>query len=197
MSRSGQIFTPSLQNMNSVVTMHGNVRPSPEENPPNVPCPGGPPLTQNPIDSSRQFVKYHYEDFLRRNPNGVEGDPRQPEDIRGWNYWTANISQCIFDLNCIHAQRINTGLAFFYSSEFVGSDPDMVNPPGSPGFNPPVYNRAFVKHCYIFYLGRDPITDPEGWEFWTRNLNSNGDYYHMIDASQVSGEYRNGRILRP
>ncbi|MBA3356642.1 MAG: hypothetical protein H0U18_12050 [Pyrinomonadaceae bacterium] len=53
----------------------------------------------------------------------------------------SQISQCVFDLNCIHARRINTGLAFFYSGEFIQTDPDMASPPGSPGFNPAVYNR--------------------------------------------------------
>jgi len=194
--RSGQIFEPAMQNMNSLVTMHGNVRPPGGDRPSDVRCPGGPPLTDNPIDSSRQFVKYHYLDFLRRDPNGVNGDPHQPPDLPGWNYWTSNISQCVFDFNCIHMQRINTGLAFFYSSEFVGTDPDMANPPGSPGFNPAVYNRAFVKYCYIYYLGRNPMDDIEGWNFWTNDLNSNGDYFHMIDAFQVSSEYRDGRIHR-
>jgi hypothetical protein len=72
----------------------------------------------------------------------------------------------------------------------------MANPPGSAGFNAPVYNRAFVKYCYIYYLGRDPNDDLEGWDFWTRNLNSNGNYYHMIDSFQLSSEYRDGRIRR-
>jgi hypothetical protein len=141
-------------------------------------------------------VKYHYLDFLGRDPNGVEGDPHQPPDIRGWNYWTSTISQCVFDLNCIHSQRINTGLAFFYSSEFIGTDPDMANPPGSPGFNPPVYNRAFVRYCYLKYLQRDPQFDTDGgWDFWTKVLNSNGNYAQIIDAFQLSTDYRDRRLF--
>lgn len=169
---------------NSMVTMQGNVT-----NNVDVPCPGGPPLTNNKIDSSRVFVKYHYLDFLGRNP---AGDATNPPDLPGWNYWTSQISQCVFDLNCIHARRINTGLAFFYSGEFIQTDPDLANPPGSPGFNAPVYNRRFVYWCFRKYLQRDPTGDP-GWDFWTNVLNSNGDYGQIIDAFQLSGEYRDVR----
>jgi len=97
----------------------------------------------------------------------------------------------MFDFDCIRTQRINTGLAFFLSAEFVQTDPDLANPPGSPNFSAPVYNRAFVKYCYSFYLRRNAERDPDGWDFWTNNLNSNGDYRHMIDAFQLSSDYRN------
>ena len=191
-SRTGEIFPPALQNMNSVVPMQGNVTNIPEDG---LQCPDGPPLTNNRIDSSREFVKYHYIDFLGRDPNGEEDAngnwiPGKEPDPIGWNFWTSGISQCIFDLNCVHVKRVQTGLAFFYSSEFISGDPDMANPPGSPGFNAPVYNRAFVKHCYIHYLGRHPINDIEGWDFWTEDLNNNGNYFKMIDAFQLSTDYR-------
>jgi Tol biopolymer transport system component len=163
----------------SMVTMQGPVTKT------DVPCPGGPSLSNNNIDSSRVFVKYHYLDFLERNP---AGDATHPPDIGGWNFWTSGISQCVFDLNCIHAKRVATGLAFFYSAEFIGTDPDMANPPGSPNFNPAVYNRRFVFWCYKKYLLRDP--DQAGWDFWTSVLNSDGDYAHIIDAFQVSAAYR-------
>ena len=110
-----------------------------------VPCPDGSPFTNNPIDSSRVFVKYHYIDFLGRNP---AGDATHAADLVGWDFWTSGISQCVFDLNCVHSKRVNTGLAFFYSGEFINSDPDMANPPGTPGFNPAIYNRKFVYWCY-------------------------------------------------
>jgi hypothetical protein len=165
---------------NSMVTMQGKVH-----NNVDVPCPGGPPLTDNNIDSSRIFVKYHYIDFLARDP---AGDQTHQADPVGWNFWTSTISQCVFDLNCIHSQRIGTGMAFFYSAEFIGTDPDMANPPGSFGFNPAVYNRRFVYWCYKKYLLREP--DLEGWNFWTDSLNSDGNYSHIIDAFQLSGQYR-------
>jgi len=153
-----------------------------------VQCPdGGPPLTTNKIDSSRVFVKFHYIDFLERNP---AGDQNHPPDIPGWNHWTGNISQCIFDLNCIHGKRIHTGQAFFAGSEFIQNDPVMANGPGTPGFDPPVYNRRFVFWCYQTYLDRDPTDDP-GWDFWTNVLNSTGNYAHIIDAFQLSSDYRN------
>jgi hypothetical protein len=165
----------------SMVTMQGNVKPIVH-----VPCPGGPPLTNNRIDSSRVFVKYHYLDFLDRNP---AGDATHSPDIGGWDFWTSGISQCVFDLNCIRAKRIATGLAFFYSGEFIQTDPAMANPPGTPGFNPAVYNRRFVYWCYRKYLQRDPTGDP-GWDWWTNVLNSNGNYGQIIDAFQLSGDYR-------
>jgi hypothetical protein len=167
----------------SMVAMQGNVNQDTD-----VPCPGGPPLTNNNIDSSRVIVKYHYLDFLGRNP---AGDPTHAPDYGGWNYWTSQISQCVFDLNCIHAQRVHTGLAFFYSGEFISTDPEMANPPGSPGFNPAIYNRRFVYWCYKKYLQREP--DQAGWDYWTNDLNSNGDYGHMIDAFQLSWDYRDRR----
>jgi len=181
----GQIFAPAMQNASSMVTMHGNVT----GNNPNLPCPGGPAVTNNPIDSSREFVKYHFIDFLGRNP---AGDATHASDLVGWNFWTSGISQCVFDLNCVHSKRVNTGLAFFYSGEFINSDPDMANPPGTPGFNPGVYNRKFVYWLYQKYLGRDPTGDP-GWDFWTNDLNSNGNYAHIVDAFQSSTEYRDQR----
>jgi hypothetical protein len=128
----------------------------------------------------------HKIDFLGRNP---EGDNNHEPDPVGWNFWTSQISQCIFDLNCTHGKRIDTGLAFFYSGEFIQTDPDMANPPGSPGFNPAIYNRRFVYWCYRKYLQRDPTGDP-GWDFWTNSLNSDGDYGHIIKAFQLSGPYR-------
>jgi len=52
------------------------------------------------------FVKYHYLDFLERNP---AGDATHPPDLVGWNFWTSGISECVFDLNCIHGKRMPQG----------------------------------------------------------------------------------------
>lgn len=172
-------FTQGQATNEQMVTMNGNVKPSVIRQ-----CPGGPPLTNYKIDSARSFVRRHYNDFLGRGP---EGDP-------GWDFWTSEISQCGFDSECIHAQRINIGLAFFFSSEFIDTDPDMQNPPGSPAFDSAVYNRKFVYWCYMKYLHRDPHNTQEdlnGWGFWTHDLDSNGDYAHTIDAFQLSTDYRN------
>jgi hypothetical protein len=172
-------LSPGQPNNSPMVVMSGNAKPIIE-----VPCPGGgPSLTNNKIDSSRFFVRRHYSDFLNRDP-----------DDRGWDFWTNEISKCGFDLGCIHSQRVNVGLAFFFSSEFILTDPEMANPPGTPGFNPAVYNRKFVYWCYQKYLLRDPHDTPvdqAGWQFWTDDLNSNGNYAHTIDAFQLSADYRN------
>ncbi len=160
---------------NSMVTMQGNVHPSVD-----AACPGGPPISTNHIDRSRVFVKYHYLDFLGHSP-----------DLLGWNFWTSQISRCVFDLNCVHAERIHIGLAFMYSPEFAQQDPIMANPPGSPGFNASEYNPRFVYWCYKKYLQREP--DSPGWEYWTNVLNTEGNYGHIIEAFQVCNEYRDLR----
>lgn len=173
---------------NSMVSMDGRV-----QNNPWVPCAGAPLPTNNLIDGSRVFVRFHYKDFLGRDPDGDPNDPVsvQNTDLPGWKWWTSQISQCAFDLGCIHTRRVNTGLAFFLSGEFIQTDPDLANPPGSPNFNPAVYNRAFVKWCYIKYLRRDPTGDPEGWDFWTHDLNTNvKTYADMIDAFISCADYR-------
>ena len=165
----------------SMVTMTGNIKPIVEKS-----CPDAPALTNYKIDSSRAFVRRHYLDFLGREPD----DP-------GFDFWTSEISDCGFDSGCIHDERIHIGLAFFYSGEFIDRDPEMANPPGTPGFNPAVYNRRFVYWCYKKYLQRDPgltQVDRDGWDFWTNGLNSGVDennYRHTIDAFQLSDDYRN------
>jgi Domain of unknown function (DUF4214) len=156
----------------SMVTMQGNVR---DNN--MLPCPGASPITTNRIDATRYFVRQHYLDFLAREP-----------DLDGWNWWTSEITECAFDLNCIHTERIHIGHAFFLVANSVLQDPDLANPPGTPGFNAATYNRAFVRHCYLNYLRREP--DPEGWDHWTNELNSYGNYWHIIDAFQLAPQYR-------
>jgi hypothetical protein len=157
----------------SMVTMQGNVR---DNNP--VPCPGAPPISFNRIDATRYFVRQHYLDFLGREP-----------DLDGWNWWTSEITECAFDLNCIHTERMHIGHAFILVANSVVQDPAMANPPGTPGFNAATYNRAFVRHCYLNYLLREP--DPDGWNHWTNELNSDGNYWHILDAFQQAPEYRN------
>jgi Domain of unknown function (DUF4214) len=136
-------------------------------------------------------VKYHYIDFLRRDPTPRDNPP-YAGDLSGWDFWTSTISQCIFNLACIHEQRVYTGLGFFNSAEFmqrmIAIDPVMANGPGTPGYDPAVYNRRFVYWCYIVYLQRAP--DDEGWNFWTNALNANNDYFHSIKAFQDSTAYR-------
>jgi uncharacterized protein DUF4214 len=143
-----------------------------------LPCPGAPPITTNRIDATRYFVRQHYLDFLGREP-----------DLDGWNWWTSEITECAFDLNCIRTERQHIGHAFILVANSVVQDPDMANPPGTPGFNAATYNRAFVRHCYLNYLRREP--DADGWNHWTNELNSDGNYWHILDAFQLAPEYRN------
>jgi len=178
------------QPVTSMVTMQGNVD---DIKGLEAQCPGGPAITNNRIDSSRYFVRQHYVDFLARDPDAP--DAQHQDDPRGWNFWTSNISQCVFDLSCNHWMRIQTGLAFFYSSDFIQLDPIMANGPGTPGFDSNVYNHRFVYWCYKKYLLRDPGStqvDQNGWEFWTNDLNTGvKTYADVIDAFQVCADYRN------
>ncbi len=136
-----------------------------------VPCPGGPPLTSNNIDSSRVLVKNYYPDNLKRQA-----------DAGGWDAWTSVIAQCVFDLNCIQTTRVNVALWFFWSPEGIQKmgalDPIMASPPGSPNFNAAEYNPRFVYWCYQKFLGRDP--DQPAYDSYISLLNSNGDYDQII-----------------
>lgn len=160
------------QSATSMVTMQGTVQSTGWEQ-----CPGAPPPTKNPIDATRYFVRQHYFDFLGRDP-----------DLDGWNHWTSEITRCAFDFNCIRFERNHIGHAFLLVANSVVQDPNMANPPGTPGFNAAIYNRAFVRHCYLNYLRREP--ELEGWDHWTNELNSDGNYWHILDAFQQSPEYR-------
>ena len=170
-SRTGEPAT-------STVNMQGEISKTP------VPCPGGPPLTENRIDSSRTLVKYYYLDILLR-PDDQNGD-------EGWKDWTSVIAQCVFDMGCIQTRRANTALGFFFSGEFIqriaAEDPIMANPPGTPNFNAAEYNRRFVYWCYKLLLKREP--DQPHWDNWTNFLNSTGNYAHVVFGFIYSNEYR-------
>jgi len=70
----------------------------------------------NLIDDARQFVRWQYKDFLRREPDGP-----------GWDHWTFEITQCTDAAfrrpgetvdQCVDRKRENTSAAFFVSPEF-------------------------------------------------------------------------------
>jgi len=157
---------------NSMVAMQGNVL-----NNSDVPCPGDGPLSTNRIDSSRELVKYYYRDILGRNPDSI-----------GWNNWTSNISQCVFEWSCLRTARPNTGVQFFWGYEFrqqiAQEDPVMAAGPGTSA----EYNRRFVYWCYKKLLRRDP--DEMGWNNWTNTLNATGDYNAVVFGFIYSSEYR-------
>jgi hypothetical protein len=101
----------------------------------------------NPIDDAREFVRWQYKDFLRREPDGP-----------GWDHWTGEITQCSdpskrfageSEAQCIERKRANTSAAFFLSPECQNT-----------GY--------FVLRVYLGALGRMPHfgggTDP-GNEF--------------------------------
>ena len=61
----------------------------------------------NPIDGSEFFVRQHYHDFLRREP-----------DPAGLAFWVNEIESCGADAACREARRIMVSAAFFLSIEF-------------------------------------------------------------------------------
>jgi subtilisin family serine protease len=74
------------------------------------------PPPPNPIDDAREFVRWQYKDFLRREPDGP-----------GWDHWTGEITQCSnsafrrpgeTEAQCVERKRENTSAAFFVSPEF-------------------------------------------------------------------------------
>ncbi|HEU4871051.1 MAG TPA: S8 family serine peptidase [Pyrinomonadaceae bacterium] len=77
------------------------------------------PPPVNPIsglDGAREFVRWQYKDFLRREPDGP-----------GWDHWTGEITVCTTEAGrfpgetqaqCVERKRANTSAAFFFSPEF-------------------------------------------------------------------------------
>lgn len=145
----------------------------------------------NPIDDSRFFVRYHYKDFLNREPDA-------PDD-GGWDFWTNEIEQCN-DPNfrgpgesvaiCKARKRRDVSHAFWLAGDFLAQQPTLASlTPGTTA-----YNEEFVRLCYVIYLRRNPNDPPDndfsGYNFWLGELNSNNDYHNLINAFITSQEYR-------
>ena len=63
--------------------------------------------TTNPIDGALFFVQQHYADFLNRVP-----------DQAGWDFWTAQITDCGSNAACINSRRIGVSAAYYVELEF-------------------------------------------------------------------------------
>jgi hypothetical protein len=63
--------------------------------------------TANPLDTAEYFVRQQYLDFLGREP-----------DQGGFEYWSAQINQCLGDQNCIRLKRVDVSNAFFFEQEY-------------------------------------------------------------------------------
>ncbi len=129
-------------------------------------------------EATHIFVRQHYFDFLQREP-----------DLPGLEFWMGQILRCL-DAECFDRKRVDVSRAFFFSSEFIASDPRFAeNLRGTLS-----YNEAFVEQCYRLYLQREP--DADGLSFWVDKLNSriprvtDHDYSEMIRAFILSEEYR-------
>jgi hypothetical protein len=137
----------------------------------------GPDVPFNPIDTSNDFVAWHYRDFFLREP-----------DQGGLNFWAGIINNCGVDAACEDGTRTNVSRAFWESGEFQSRGD--VQASGLLTGNPshPYDNHQFIRWCYLNYLRREP--DPGGWAFWEAQLNSHGDYNALIRAFLYSTEYR-------
>jgi hypothetical protein len=62
---------------------------------------------QNPIDDAQTYAFVNYYDFLNREA-----------DSAGLAFWTANITSCGSNADCVRSRRVNVSAAFFLSIEF-------------------------------------------------------------------------------
>lgn len=141
------------------------------------PCPWGPAPALNPIDGSTFFVRQQYRDVLKREP-----------DQSGWNYWRSHITACAFDAACIASMRIVVAWGFFNSPEFRQTVPGLAHPPGTPGFDPAVYNPALIRQLYRTYLLREP--EPAGLAYYLDRLSRDSNYDAVMSGFINSPEYR-------
>lgn len=140
----------------------------------------GAPNTTNPIDGTRFFIRQLYLGIFNREP-----------DAGGWDYWLSAIAQCNVDPACIY--RINgrrhwVVTRFLASPEIFTRFPGLANPPGSPGFDPNVYNPAFVNACFAGLLNR--TADADGYAYYMNILNQTADYDRVLDGFLESVEFR-------
>jgi zinc metalloprotease ZmpA len=131
----------------------------------------------NPIDTSTDFVTWHYRDFLLKEP-----------DSGGLAFWSGFINNCGADAACEDGERVHVSRAFWESGDFQSRGD--VQSSGLLTGNPshPYDNHQFIRWCYLNYLRREP--DAPGWNFWEGQLNGHGDYNAIIRAFLCSQEYR-------
>ncbi|MDT4952035.1 MAG: hypothetical protein QOJ02_173 [Acidobacteriota bacterium] len=134
-------------------------------------CPGGPPVSNNPIDSSRFFVRQQYCDILNRPPDGL------------WIYWIREVTLCGFDQTCINNHSIAIARGFYESSEFRQTHPALQQNPGTSE-----YNEEYVRQLYRTLLWREPDA---AYHDWVNILNQTGDYSGVVGGFINSTEYRN------
>jgi Tol biopolymer transport system component len=120
----------------------------------------------NPIDDPQYFVRWHYQDFLNREP-----------DTAGWAFWTNEITSCGTDAQCIEIKRINVSAAFFLSIEFQQTGYFVYrmykaaygNMPGTPV---PLTRQEFLPDTQR--VGQGVIVGSSGWE---QQLENNKNAY--------------------
>jgi hypothetical protein len=135
-----------------------------------------PLTTPNAIDDSRWFTRQQYVDFFNRLP-----------DQGGWDGWTNYIDSCGGDLECKRLRRIVTVRGFMESTEFRIKIGGAFNP-AFPGSGDTLYNREYVRQCYLVYLRRSP--GPGEDQGWINYLASSGNYDEVTNGFINSYEYR-------
>ena len=81
----------------------------------------------NPLDTAEYFVRQQYLDILNREP-----------DQAGFEYWSAQLIQCLGDPDCLRSRRTSVASAFFIEQEFRQSG-------------------AYIYDVYETALGRRPV----------------------------------------
>src|SRR2546423_1161155 len=118
-----------------------------------VPFPTG---TANPIDSTPDYVRENYLDFLNRAP-----------DSSGFQFWQNEITGCGASAGCVEVKRINVSGAFFLSIEFQNTGYFVYrmykaaygNLTGAPV---PVAYEDFMPDTQK--VGEGIVVGPAGWE---------------------------------
>jgi hypothetical protein len=127
------------------------------------------------IDDNQFFVEQQYRDVLNR-----EGEPA------GIAAWKAILDSCNYDDACLHAKQAEVANGFVSAPEVRTANPDIWSDAAASGTS---FNRAFVRQLYRTYLGREP--EQAGWDDWTRQLDTYGNYVTVVGGFVHSPEYMN------
>ena len=106
--------------------------------------------TTNPVDTPEYFVRQHYQDFLRREP-----------DEPGFNFWSDEIISCGTDAACIERKRVHVSAAYFLSIEFQETG-GLVDSLYRVSYSRRPLRDEFMPDTAI--VGQNVIVGRSGWE---------------------------------
>lgn len=128
--------------------------------------------TTNRIDEAQYFIREQYHDFLNREP-----------DQTGFDYWTAQITNCGTDQSCINRKRVDVSAAFFISEEFQQTGYYVYRIFKASNNRQPTY-LEFVNGLSQVWAGTDMATRQA--QYAAQSVNpayaslSNGDYVDQL-----------------